>query len=1227
MQTIKSHYRRRTGMVSKKVLCLTLALATSLSTFQSGYALANDKSTDSLNQAASYAAGSFAISWKSLLASEKEGKGSFVVMLKDGENPASAVSAFTEKVKSLGVEAEIEEVFNTEFAGVVYKTTKADALKIAQLPEVEVVSREKVYKQAKMPERQVGRAAFRSYVPNNIRMVKDKVPAEYDGRGMAVAIIDSGADVYNPDFRLDEGVTGKVSDDLAKGFIAGSKRGQYINQKIPFVYDYADKDNNVLEPKKDSHGMHVAGITAANPVNPEDNGVVGVAPNAQLLIMKVFGDNDKGARTRDYVNALEDCVSLGVNAANMSLGSGAGSERFMDPAVSVVIKKAKATGMTVAIAEGNDGYFGQGTALPSVEFPDYGLAASPGIVPDALTVASIENTIVRRSVVEVEGSNRKLVYASLMNADNYKDQEDLYNNYKEVVFRGLGKEDDFKNDTENGLEGKIVLIQRGEITFADKIKNAKAHGAKIVLIHNHQAGGSNLMGMVTNDTETVTTMISYDDGIFLRDNPSSKLRFAKKTVEVKSPNEGKMSDFSSWGLTSDGNFKPDITAPGGNIYSTLNDQTYGNMSGTSMASPHVAGAIAVILQRINRDYPEVKESKKQELTKNILMSSALPHKSLTNGLYSSPRQQGAGVLNLYNAIYAPAVLYGKDHVTGVNLGSIAKGGKADVSVTLENITKSSITYNAKLYLTTDGVEDGKTGRYFTLDPVTLGAIDLGSVTVDAGKTVNVNAQIDVSKYNFPETPYGNYLDGFIVFTSDTEVELSIPVTGFVGDWANLPVLEDDIYTLENERKAPVYYSPYATYTHLGSKVNGKQAVLGEIPVDEENNEYKADHLAISPNGDGTYDFIRFYGTFLRGFRDFTFKVKDASTGDEIYTSKEDTEGLKNYHGEAIATQEDIDKKVSTGEDWEWDGKVGDAEAPDGKYVIEVSYYPLVSGASIQTKTFNFIVDRVKPEVELSSYDAEKTEFKVSKIKEELSGIRDVSAYIMEDGKVKYLEVKEDNGVYVINTSEAGEGKELKDINLYIEDWAGNVYDAPLSESIKEEKKPEITPTTPVVPSPSVPLVPVAPSVPGTTPAPGGSLVPSPDITPMPTNPDAKLDIDGDKTPQGDAANQGSESGKAGSIKKYQLTKIKAKTALNKIVKKFKALFTKEAYKVKLLVSKEKVEVRLPYKKAAKGYVFYAADIKTGKRYKASYDKKKKELVFKTDKSGTYAILKKKAKKK
>ena len=75
--------------------------------------------------------------------------------------------------------------------------------------------------------------------------------------------------------------------------------------------------------------------------------------------------------------------------------------------------------------------------------------------------------------------------------------------------------------------------------------------------------------------------------------------------------------------------------------------------------------------------------------------------------------------------------------------------------------------------------------------------------MEAGKSANVKAAVDVSKLNFPETPYGNYLDGFIVFTSEDEVELSIPVTGFVGDWANLPVLEDDIYALYNEGKLPI----------------------------------------------------------------------------------------------------------------------------------------------------------------------------------------------------------------------------------------------------------------------------------------------------------------------------------------------------------------------------------------------------------------------------------------
>ena len=104
-------------------------------------------------------------------------------------------------------------------------------------------------------------------------------------------------------------------------------------------------------------------------------------------------------------------------------------------------------------------------------------------------------------------------------------------------------------------------------------------------------------------------------------------------------------------------------------------------------------------------------------------------------------------------------------------------------------------------------------------------------------------------------------------------------------------------------------------------------------------------------------------------------------------------------------------------------------------------------------------------------------------------------------------------------------------------------------------------------------------------------------------------------------------------KKYELTKIKSKAVLAKIAAKYKKLFTKNAYKIKLLTvkagkpTKQKIEIRLPYKGVVKGCKFYVVDIKSGKRYAARYDKKKKELVFKTDKAGKYAVLRVKVKKK
>ena len=135
-------------------------------------------------------------------------------------------------------------------------------------------------------------------------------------------------------------------------------------------------------------------------------------------------------------------------------------------------------------------------------------------------------------------------------------------------------------------------------------------------------------------------------------------------------------------------------------------------------------------------------------------------------------------------------------------------------------------------------------------------------------------------------------------------------------------------------------------------------------------------------------------------------------------------------------------------------------------------------------------------------------------------------------------------------------------------------------------------------------------------------------------PDETANVTEEVTPLSDLDDGTKGKGKAKvTKKKYELTKIKSKAVLAKIASKYKKLFTKNAYKIKLLTikagkqTKQKIEIRLPYKGVVKGCKFYVVDIKSGKRYAARYDKKKKELVFKTDKAGKYALLRVKVKKK
>ena len=468
----------------------------------------------------------------------------------------------------------------------------------------------------------------------------------YKGEGMVVAVIDSGLDVNHEVLRITDPSKAKFKNqeeiEAAKK-AAGIDYGKWYNDKVVYAYDYFDGTDNIKEAERDSHGMHVTGIATGNPDKVAGNGekIYGVAPEAQVMFMRVFSDRQKTTGSALYVKAIDDAVALGADTINMSLGSTTGSTVNADSDIVDAIKRARAKGVSVLISAGNSNSFGNGYSRPSAENPDYGLVGNPSTVEDSISVASINNNVITTEVFEVKGlegnaeaDNGKFDYSkSAADADFEKSKE------YEYVSVGLGKEDDFKD---LDLTGKLALIQRGEIPFSEKIANAFHHGAAGALVYNN-VEGSNLGMAIEGDAKKIPSVfISKRYGEALKAG-SYKIVFNNTMANRPSPEADQLSDFSSWGVTTDGQLKPDVTAPGGNIFSSLNDNTYGDMSGTSMASPHVAGVAALVKEYLVKNHPELTPEQVSETVKALIMSTAKPHVNKETGVYTSPRHKEQGL--------------------------------------------------------------------------------------------------------------------------------------------------------------------------------------------------------------------------------------------------------------------------------------------------------------------------------------------------------------------------------------------------------------------------------------------------------------------------------------------------------------------------------------------------------------------------------------------------------
>ena len=324
----------------------------------------------------------------------------------------------------------------------------------------------------------------------------------HDGSGAVVAILDTGLDTDHEAFSVmpevlayDQTAIQTMMDAAALSSGITNAADTYVNDKVPYAYDYANDDTDVNGDI--DHGVHVAGTVAGN--NGTD--FFGVAPNAQLMIMKVFADGTGSASSEDITAGLDDAVKLGADSINMSLGSPAGF-LYNRATEDAVYNNCYDAGINLLIAAGNEtstSYGNQfGNGLAQADSLDNGIVGSPSTGYGAMSVASVQNCAAETNYFLLGGidSETKVPFNQCLNAANsylgniwyqMTDWSSTYKTFEFVVVPGIGAEEDYEGLDVNG---KIALIARGQTNFEDKVRIAVSHGAKIAIIYNTQGGGA-----------------------------------------------------------------------------------------------------------------------------------------------------------------------------------------------------------------------------------------------------------------------------------------------------------------------------------------------------------------------------------------------------------------------------------------------------------------------------------------------------------------------------------------------------------------------------------------------------------------------------------------------------------------------------------------------------------------------------------------------------------------
>ena len=746
-----------------------------------------------------------------------------IVQLDDGADAAAALASINEAVAGEfpGARVQVQREYDNALVGFALRAPAGslDAIRASSGVRAAFLEREGHVSDVAAMDAEGGTRASQSegQDPANLSaqlmMRTDQVTQK--GEGKVIAVIDTGVDMTHPAF------TGAMPDNVALSedqvqalvpHLGAGKSGQYMSEKFPFAYDYADDDVDAAPREGGSgfHGTHVAGIAAGNA-----DKIVGTAPDAQIIVGKVTRSEDDALLDSALLAALDDMVVLRPDVINLSLGWTAGMDNEADSVYDTVYKKLQEEGITVNAAAGNafsTGYGNNsGKGLPYASDPDTSVMDEPATYPSVVAVGSVENALIRNAFTAA-GMDIGYQRSRGMNGEKVAYFSDLPAGTYEYVDAGFASEEDvaaLKEKFPNGLSGKIALVSRGKMTYQKKVENLyDLHPAGVLVYNNVSVGSLIIMNLTTQDVPAA--FISQADGQAMLAAADHHLTIAEGQVLPQSTTY-EASEFSSWGVSPDLRLKPEIAAPGGNVFSAIPNGAYEQTSGTSMATPQMAGISAIVLQRVQSDpmFASMSARQKADVVQNLIMGTARPltDAAQTSGALYSPRKQGAGLVDALAAttssVYPTVVGAAEPSRPKADLGDGTKGWHFDV--TLHNLGAAPATYELSSQALSEIVDGGfftehssdwrGRGVEVTYSGAASASAEGATVTVPASGEATIGVDIvpgsEFASYVADNTPNGTFLDGFVRFASKTasQPDLAVPYLSFYGDWGKAPIFD------------------------------------------------------------------------------------------------------------------------------------------------------------------------------------------------------------------------------------------------------------------------------------------------------------------------------------------------------------------------------------------------------------------------------------------------------